>query len=88
MKLVIGYKNVKKEIALVILTMVKRKWQCKKKIRKSLRERVLRRRVVLRWKNDQKPAEQRFLRAVARNHPILTPTQRNWQESGKILGNI
>ena len=25
---------------------------------------------------------------MARNHPILTPTQRNWLESGEILSNI
>jgi predicted nucleic acid-binding protein len=34
------------------------------------------------------PAERRFLRALARNHPILTPTQKNWLESGEILANI
>jgi predicted nucleic acid-binding protein len=33
-------------------------------------------------------AEQKFLRALARNHPILTPTQENWLESGEILANI
>jgi len=35
-----------------------------------------------------KIAEQRFLRILARNQPILTPTERNWQESGEILGKI
>jgi predicted nucleic acid-binding protein len=34
------------------------------------------------------PAERRFLRSLARNHPILTPTQKNWLESGEILANI
>jgi len=34
------------------------------------------------------PAEDKFLRALARNHPILTPTQKNWLESGEILANI
>jgi predicted nucleic acid-binding protein len=33
-------------------------------------------------------AEQKFLRALARNHAILTPTQKNWLESGEILANI
>ncbi len=30
-------------------------------------------------------AERKFLRALARNHPVLTPTQKNWLESGEIL---
>jgi predicted nucleic acid-binding protein len=34
------------------------------------------------------PAEHRFLRNLARNHPILTPTQKNWLESGEILAKI
>jgi predicted nucleic acid-binding protein len=34
------------------------------------------------------PAEHKFLRSLARNHPILTPTQKNWLESGEILANI
>jgi predicted nucleic acid-binding protein len=34
------------------------------------------------------PAEDKFLRALARNHPILTPTQKNWLESGEILAGI
>jgi predicted nucleic acid-binding protein len=37
-------------------------------------------------------AEHRFLRALlrtlARNHPVLTPTQKNWLESGEILAKI
>jgi predicted nucleic acid-binding protein len=33
-------------------------------------------------------AEHKFLRALARNHPILTPTKENWLESGEILANI
>jgi predicted nucleic acid-binding protein len=33
-------------------------------------------------------AEHRFLRALARNHPILTPTEKNWLESGEILASI
>jgi predicted nucleic acid-binding protein len=34
------------------------------------------------------PAEHKFLRSLARNHPILTPKQKNWLESGEILANI
>lgn len=34
------------------------------------------------------PAEHKFLRTLARNHPILTPTQNNWLESGEILAKI
>jgi predicted nucleic acid-binding protein len=35
-----------------------------------------------------KPADREFLRVLAKNHPILTPTEKNWLESGEILGNI
>ncbi len=38
------------------------------------------------------PAELKFLRSLlrtlARNHPVLTPTQKNWLESGDILARI
>jgi len=34
------------------------------------------------------PAEHKFLRSLARNHPILTPTEKNWLESGEILARI
>jgi predicted nucleic acid-binding protein len=34
------------------------------------------------------PAEHKFLRTLARNHPILTPTEENWLESGEILAKI
>jgi predicted nucleic acid-binding protein len=34
------------------------------------------------------PAERRFLSALARNFPILTPTEKNWLESGEILAKI
>jgi predicted nucleic acid-binding protein len=33
-------------------------------------------------------AERNFLRSLARNHPILTPTEKNWLESGEILASI
>jgi len=34
------------------------------------------------------PAEDKFLRTLARNQPILTPTQKNWLESGELLAKI
>jgi len=33
-------------------------------------------------------SEQKFLRTLARNHPVLTPTRENWLESGEILAKI
>ena len=40
------------------------------------------------WRGATKPQERKFLEALARNHPILTPTERNWLESGQILAKI
>jgi predicted nucleic acid-binding protein len=40
------------------------------------------------WRGATKPAEWGFLRALCRNHPILTPTEKNWLESGQVLGKI
>src|SRR5215467_4377814 len=40
------------------------------------------------WRGASKPQEHTFLEALARNHPILTPTEKNWLESGQILGRI
>jgi len=34
------------------------------------------------------PAEHKFLRALAKNHSVLTPTKENWLESGEILAKI
>jgi predicted nucleic acid-binding protein len=34
------------------------------------------------------PAENKFLRTLARNHPVLTPTEGNWLESGELLAHI
>lgn len=34
------------------------------------------------------PAEQRFLRALEKNHPILTPTEKNWLDSGQVLAKL
>lgn len=40
------------------------------------------------WRGATKTAEREFLRALGRNHPILTPTEKNWLESGQILAKI
>jgi predicted nucleic acid-binding protein len=40
------------------------------------------------WRGVVTPLEREFLRALGRNHPILTPTEKNWLESGEILGKI
>lgn len=40
------------------------------------------------WRGATKLAEREFLRTLARNHPILTPTEGNWLESGQVLGKI
>jgi predicted nucleic acid-binding protein len=40
------------------------------------------------WRGATKPAEKAVLKELEKNHPILTPTERNWVESGQILGKI
>jgi predicted nucleic acid-binding protein len=40
------------------------------------------------WCGATGAEERNFLRALARNHPILTPTEKNWLESGQILSRI
>src|SRR5215831_4448131 len=40
------------------------------------------------WRGALKKAERDFLNALTRNHPVLTPTEKNWIESGQILGKI
>jgi len=40
------------------------------------------------WRGATKSAEREFLRVLGRNHPILTPTEKNWLESGHILGRM
>jgi len=40
------------------------------------------------WRGATKSAEIEFLKALEKNHPVLTPTEKNWLESGKILGRI
>ncbi len=40
------------------------------------------------WRGATKIAEREFLRPLARNHPILTPTEGNWLESGQVLAKM
>jgi predicted nucleic acid-binding protein len=40
------------------------------------------------WRGATTPAEQAFLRALERNYPLFTPTEKNWLESGMILAKI
>jgi predicted nucleic acid-binding protein len=40
------------------------------------------------WRGATEPAEREFVRALEKNHPILTPTENNWLESGRLLGQI
>jgi predicted nucleic acid-binding protein len=40
------------------------------------------------WRGTQTSSDRKFLTALAKNHPVLTPTQKNWLESGEILARI
>src|SRR5215475_6173294 len=40
------------------------------------------------WRGATTISDKEFIRALERNHPILTPTQKNWIDSGQILGKI
>ena len=40
------------------------------------------------WRGAAQPLEKAFLKELEKNHPILTPTEKNWLESGQILGKI
>ncbi len=40
------------------------------------------------WRGATRPGERAFLHALKRYHPLLTPTEKNWLESGQILGRI
>jgi len=40
------------------------------------------------WRGATRSAEREFLKALAGNHPILTPTENNWLESGQLLSRI
>jgi predicted nucleic acid-binding protein len=40
------------------------------------------------WRGATESAERDFLRALEKNHGILTPTEKNWLESGRLLADI
>jgi predicted nucleic acid-binding protein len=40
------------------------------------------------WRGAAKLAEISFLKELEKNHPVLTPTEKNWLESGQMLGKI
>src|SRR5262249_21460968 len=40
------------------------------------------------WRGAATRQEHKFLDALASDHPILTPTEKNWLESGRILAKI
>jgi predicted nucleic acid-binding protein len=35
-----------------------------------------------------KAGELAFIKSLSKNHPIMTPTEKNWIESGEVLGKI
>jgi hypothetical protein len=40
------------------------------------------------WRASTTDAEREFVRALSRNHPVLTPTEAMWLESGQVLGKL
>ena len=40
------------------------------------------------WRGAGESAEREFLKALEKNHRILTPTENNWLESGRLLSQI
>ncbi len=40
------------------------------------------------WRGAATPADREFLRTLGKNHPVLTPTEGNWLESGQILAKV
>jgi predicted nucleic acid-binding protein len=40
------------------------------------------------WRGATSPVDHKILYALERNHPIFTPTEKNWLESGEILAAI
>jgi len=40
------------------------------------------------WRGATRRAEREFLRTLEKNHRILTPTEKDWLESGRLLGQI
>ena len=40
------------------------------------------------WRGATRPAERAFLKELEKNHPLLTPSEKNWVDSGHILEKI
>ncbi len=40
------------------------------------------------WRGASSAVDRQMLLALEKNHPVLTPTEKNWLESGRILGKI
>lgn len=40
------------------------------------------------WRGATSPVDRQILQSLERSHPILTPTEKNWLESGRILAKI
>jgi predicted nucleic acid-binding protein len=40
------------------------------------------------WRGVIKKTESNLIHTLERNYPILTPTQKNWLESGQVLSKI
>jgi len=40
------------------------------------------------WRGTTNETERAFLREFERQYPVLTPTEKNWFESGEILGKM
>ena len=40
------------------------------------------------WRGATKLPEISFMKQLEKNHPVLTPTEKNWLESGQLLGKI
>jgi predicted nucleic acid-binding protein len=40
------------------------------------------------WRGSTKMSEHAFLKNLEKNHPILTPTEKNWLESGQLLSKM
>jgi predicted nucleic acid-binding protein len=40
------------------------------------------------WRGASSSADRRFVRALEKNHPVLTPTASHWTESGHLLAEI
>jgi predicted nucleic acid-binding protein len=40
------------------------------------------------WRGATAASETTFLKTLAKNHPVLTPTEKNWLESGQLLSRM